>query len=84
MAVIKDISVLHILRCRGCCDVRIDLAKDVTVLKPRCGRTEDKVRSAFNIAVLKEQFRLSTSGIDSVLITKETAIEELYSVAFGM
>ena len=34
--VVEDVSVGHILRCRGCSDVGIGFAENVTVLEPRC------------------------------------------------
>ena len=66
---IKNVSVGRILGCGCCRDVRVGLAEYLTVFEPCRRRTEDKVGSSLDLAVLEQQTRLGITRIDGVLMS---------------
>ena len=83
-ALVEDVAIGNVLRRRGGGDVGVDLAEDVTVLKPRRRRTEDEVGSSLDVAVLEVEACLGITSIDGVLVAEEATVDERQSVALGM
>ena len=54
---------------------------DGAFLKPCCRRTEDEVGGAFYVAMVEQKACVCQTCIDCVLIAKETAVDELQTVA---
>ena len=83
-AVVEHIAVGLVLGRGGCGDVGVGLAEDVAMLEPRDGGTEDEVGGSLNVTVLEVKAGASHTGIDSVLIAQEAAVDKREAVALSM
>ncbi|MPM98535.1 hypothetical protein SDC9_145723 [bioreactor metagenome] len=57
---------------------------DITVFKPYCGGTEDKIGSTLYITTVKIEPGIFSSGIEGILITQERAVFQNDPVTFGV
>jgi hypothetical protein len=64
--------------------IRIAFAVDHTIFKQSGGRTENKVCSTIDITILKIKAGKFSTGINSILITQNTAIDKFQTVTFRM
>ena len=69
---------------RGSCDVRVGFVFNVAILKPSNGWAEDKVGSALDVAVLEVKPGVFNAGVDCVLVSEETAVDEYKAVTLCM
>ena len=83
-AAVKDITVFMPFDGGGCRNIGILLAVNMTLLKPGCGRTEDKVSGTLDIALFIVLSALLVRSQKRVLVAQQPASAEHSPVAVNM